>query len=64
MKLSIVATLYQSTPYIVEFHQRISAAAQALVGNDYEIVLVNDGSPDNRALCRLVWKLTSQAPMS
>lgn len=47
MKLSIVATLYQSAPYIVEFHQRISAAARTLVGNEYEIVLVNDGSSDN-----------------
>lgn len=47
MKLSIVATLYQSAPYITEFHRRASAAAKQLVGEDYEIVLVNDGSPDN-----------------
>ncbi len=47
MKLSIVTTLYQSATHIVEFHQRASAAAQTLVGDDYEIVLVNDGSPDN-----------------
>lgn len=47
MKLSIVATLYQSAPHIHEFHQRASAVAQELVGDDYEIVLVNDGSPDN-----------------
>ncbi len=47
MKLSIVATLYQSAPYIIEFHQRASAAARQLVGDDYEIILVNDGSPDN-----------------
>lgn len=47
MKLSIVATLYQSAPYIAEFHQRASAVASQLVGDDYEIVLVNDGSPDN-----------------
>lgn len=47
MKLSIVATLYQSAPYIAEFHERASAAARQLVGDDYEIVLVNDGSPDN-----------------
>jgi putative glycosyltransferase len=47
VKLSIVATLYQSAPYIVEFHQRASAAARQLVGDNYEIVLVNDGSPDN-----------------
>jgi putative glycosyltransferase len=47
MKFSIVATLYQSAPYIVEFHQRVSATAKQLVGEDYEIILVNDGSPDN-----------------
>ncbi len=47
MRLSIVATLYQSASYITEFHQRASAAAKQLVGEDYEIVLVNDGSPDN-----------------
>lgn len=47
MKLSIVATLYQSEQYVVEFHQRVTAAAKRLAGGDYEIVLVNDGSPDN-----------------
>ena len=45
MKLSIVATLYQSAAYVVSFHQRASAAARQLVGDDYEIILVNDGSP-------------------
>ena len=47
MKLSIVATLYQSAPYINEFHERASASAKRMVGDNYEIVLVNDGSPDN-----------------
>jgi putative glycosyltransferase len=47
MKLSIVATLYQSAPYIREFHERASAVARQFVGDDYEIVLVNDGSPDD-----------------
>lgn len=47
MKLSIVATLYRSEPYLREFHRRISDAASRLCGEDYEIVLVNDGSPDN-----------------
>jgi putative glycosyltransferase len=46
MKLSIVATLYCSEPYVQEFHRRASAAARSLVGDDYEIILVNDGSPD------------------
>ncbi len=47
MKLSFVSTLYQSTPHISEFYQRASASARQLVGGDYEILLVNDGSPDN-----------------
>lgn len=47
MKLSIVATLYQSAPYLREFHARATAAARAFAGDDYEIVLVNDGSPDD-----------------
>lgn len=47
MKLSVVATLYQSTAYIDEFHHRISSAAKQTVGDDYEIIFVNDGSPDN-----------------
>lgn len=46
MKLSIVATLYQSAPYIAEFCTRAAAAAREIAGEDYEIVLVNDGSPD------------------
>lgn len=47
MKLSIVATLYQSAPYIIEFHQRVTDTAKKLVEDDYEIILVNDGSSDN-----------------
>jgi putative glycosyltransferase len=47
MMLSIVTTLYQTSPYIEEFHKRVSDAAVQVVGNDYEIVIVNDGSPDN-----------------
>ncbi len=47
MKLSIVATLYKSEPYILDFYQRASDIAKKLVGEHYEVVLVNDGSPDN-----------------
>ena len=47
MRLSIVSTLYGSSPYVNEFHRRATAAALELVGSDYEIVLVNDGSPDD-----------------
>lgn len=47
MKLSIVTTLYRSAPHIAEFVARAGVAANAHAGDDYEIVLINDGSPDN-----------------
>lgn len=47
VKLSIVTTLYYSVSYIKEFCSRASNVASRLVGDDYEIILVNDGSPDN-----------------
>lgn len=47
MKLSVVSTMYRSAPFIEAFYQRISAAARRLAGDDYEIVFVNDGSPDD-----------------
>jgi putative glycosyltransferase len=47
MKLSIVATLYLSSPYVDEFVERAGRAAQDMSGDDYEIILVNDGSPDD-----------------
>lgn len=48
MRLSIVTTLYRSAGSLAEFHQRISRAAAALT-DSYEIILVNDGSPDESA---------------
>ena len=46
MDLSIVTTLYYSAPYLEEFYDRIRAVAEEIT-DDYEIILVNDGSPDN-----------------
>jgi putative glycosyltransferase len=46
MDLSIVTTLYYSAPYLDEFYARICATAEKIT-DDYEIILVNDGSPDN-----------------
>jgi len=46
MDLSIVTTLYYSSPYLEEFYRRIKREAEEITG-DYEIILVNDGSPDN-----------------
>ena len=45
MKLSVVTTMYQSARYIEEFYQRASRSAAAMT-DDYEILFVNDGSPD------------------
>jgi putative glycosyltransferase len=46
MKLSIVTTLYKSSPYIDEFYRRVSQEAQKIT-DSYEIVFVDDGSPDD-----------------
>jgi putative glycosyltransferase len=45
MDLSIVATLYRSAAFLPEFHRRVTAAAERL-GLAFEVVYVNDGSPD------------------
>ena len=55
MDLSIVSTLYRSAPFLAEFHRRVTAAAERL-GLQFEVVYVNDGSPDEtqavaEALC-------------
>jgi putative glycosyltransferase len=49
MKLSIVTTLYCSTKHISEFYTRIVAQVDELseVADSYEIVFVDDGSPDD-----------------
>lgn len=46
MQLSIVTTMYCSAPYIGEFYRRSTDAAKKIT-EDYEIIFVNDGSPDN-----------------
>jgi putative glycosyltransferase len=45
LRLSVVATLYNSEPYVEQFYQRASEAARSF-GGEYEIILVDDGSPD------------------
>lgn len=46
MKLSIVSTLYQSEQYVEEFVKRCILTANKIFPNNYEILLVNDGSTD------------------
>lgn len=46
MRLSIVTTLYRSALTIDEFYRRALAAAEP-IADDIELVMVNDGSPDD-----------------
>src|SRR5437870_2258792 len=46
MDLSIVTTLYRTAPYLEEFCARARKAAEE-VSDKFEIILVNDGSPDD-----------------
>jgi polyisoprenyl-phosphate glycosyltransferase len=44
--LSIVVPCFNEEACLRELHQRLGAAARIAVGEDYELVLVNDGSRD------------------
>ena len=46
MRLSVVSTLYRSASHLAELHDRVVAAAERLTA-DFELVLVDDGSPDD-----------------
>ena len=46
MHLTIVTTLYRSAGHLAEFHRRIVEAA-ASVTDSFDLVFVNDGSPDD-----------------
>ena len=45
--LSVVIPCYNEAPCLELLHARVSAAARAAVGDDHEIVLINDGSRDD-----------------
>ena len=47
MKLSVVTTLFSSANHINEFHERVSKVLMDFIGDDFEIIFVNDGSEDN-----------------
>jgi|AGTN01.2.fsa_nt_gi Glycosyltransferases involved in cell wall biogenesis len=44
--LSIITSMYKSAPFLERFYKRISAVASQITSN-FEIIFVNDGSPDN-----------------
>ncbi len=47
MKLSVVTTLYKSEQFLNDFISEILKAISQIGIKDYEIIFVNDGSPDN-----------------
>ena len=54
MKLSIVVPCYNEEACLPALHDRLSATARSAAGDDYEIVLVNDGSRDGS------WRMMQQ----
>ena len=49
--LSVVAPCYNEEASLPEFVRRTTAACQAVVGEDYELILINDGSRDSTWAC-------------
>jgi putative glycosyltransferase len=47
LNISIVSTIYFSKPFLEEFLIKIKLALNTLKIEDYEIIFVNDGSPDD-----------------
>lgn len=45
--ISVITTMYRSEPYVEEFYRRVVKTIQKLGINSYEIVFVDDGSPDH-----------------
>lgn len=59
MKLSIVTALYKSQPFLERFVKGVTQAVHELGVEDYEIVAVNDGSPDGSLETMLKLKETN-----
>ena len=47
MTLSVVTTLYKSKTYLEVFLKEIIASIEAIEVKDFELIFVNDGSPDD-----------------
>ena len=58
-KISIVTTLYNSAAFIQEFYQRMTAVVTQFT-DDYEIIVVDDGSPDHSG--KIVKEIVAKDP--
>lgn len=54
LKLSVVIPCYNEEDGVRELHRRVSAVCHSLIGDSYELVLVNDGSKD------ATWKIMGE----
>ncbi|MDP3196648.1 MAG: glycosyltransferase family 2 protein [Tabrizicola sp.] len=59
-RLSVLAPCYNEAGSLPDFAARMTMACQAVVGSDYELVLVNDGSRDET--WSLIQSLAAQTP--
>ena len=59
-KLSVVAPCYNEEEALIPFVERMTAAAEAVVGDSYELILVNDGSRDGT--WGVIWDLAKRFP--
>ena len=50
-RLSIIAPCYNEEHGLAQFAERMTLAVEAVVGLDYELILVNDGSRDHTWAC-------------
>jgi dolichol-phosphate mannosyltransferase len=53
-KLSVVVPCYNEEEVLTQLHERLTAACKEVVNDDFQIVLVNDGSSDT------TWRLISE----
>lgn len=44
--LSIVTTMFKSENFIEEFYEKVCLSANKIVGDEFELIFVDDGSPD------------------
>ena len=54
VRVSVVTPCYNEENSINELHRRVSAVCRDVVGSDYELVLVNDGSRDKTWLAMML----------
>lgn len=60
MKISVVTTLYRSKIFLAEFIFEIQQALNKIECSDYELIFVNDGSPDDSLQFLIEMKKTIQ----